>query len=126
MVVTNFLDRFIAPTDKLGPFLTNYYGIGQRRSKMLCQSVGVSYSKLIRSVPPGALKLLESSIRRTVPKDFLLRRQVNTNLLFKFNSNSLAGQRLYQGLPSHRQRTKTNARTARRLKIDFSKIILFA
>jgi len=124
LVVTNFLSRFIEESFLIGPFLTNYYGIGQKRSKMLCRSVGVPYHRPIRSVSPSALKYLERAIAKTVPKDFLLRRQVNSNLSFKYTSNSLAGQRLYQGLPSRRQRTKTNARTARRMKIDFTKIIL--
>lgn len=125
MLVTNFIARFIEESTCLGPFLTNYYGIGQRRSRMLCRSVGVAYGKRIRAIPASTLKHLEHAIARTVPKDFLLRRQVNANLSFKYSNNSLAGQRLYQGLPSRRQRTKTNARTARRMKIDFSKIILF-
>ena len=122
MICTNFLGRFVSKTDKFGPFLVRFFGIGVRGARMLCRASGLPYNQLIGPVPSHKISYLENLISSNYPKEFELRRLVSSNLYFKYLNGSKAGLRLSQGLPSRNQRSKTNAKTAKRSKIDFSKI----
>ena len=121
MVCTNFLGRLVSRGDRFGSFLVRMFGFGKARAFMLCRSGGVSYNKLIYPTPAYKISYLEKLIFSNYPREFEGRRTINANLYFKFANGSYAGLRLSQGLPSRRQRTKTNAQTSKRLKIDFSK-----
>jgi small subunit ribosomal protein S13 len=122
MVCTNFLYRFVSRHDKFGPFMVRFFGIGLKYSRVLCKSAGLRYNQRIAPTPLYKVFQLERIIKRTFPREFARRREVNSNLFFKYSSGSIAGQRLSQGLPSRRQRSKTNGQTAKRLKIDFAKL----
>jgi len=119
---TNLLGRFVNRRDRLGPFLVKIFGIGLKRSRTICLPSGLRYNQLISPTPLKKIRYLEQIVRRVIAPEFMLRRQVNANLFFKYSNGSLAGQRLAQGLPSRLQRSKTNAQTAKRLKVDFSKL----
>jgi ribosomal protein S13 len=119
---TNFLGRYVTRKDRLGPCLVRFFGIGLRRGVALCRKVGLPYNTLIAPMSLKKVRYLERLIGRRFPKEFKLRRHVNNNLYTKYANSSNAGLRLSQGLPMHHQRTKTNAQTARRLRIDVQKL----
>jgi ribosomal protein S13 len=119
---TNFLGRHVTRKDRLGPCMVRFFGIGLRRSLALCRKVGIPYNRLIAPLPLRRVRHLERLISRRFPKEFVLRRRVNNRLYAKYANSSNAGLRLSQGLPMRRQRTKTNAQTARRLRIDVHKL----
>jgi len=121
MTCTNFLGRHVNILDKLGPFMVLYYGIGVKRAKIFCNFVGLSYTTNLYSLSVDKAAYLENLVMRVCSREFELRRCVQGNLYFKYSSGSLQGLRLSQGLPANGQRTKTNAKTAKRSKIDFSK-----
>lgn len=122
MICTNFLGRFVTRSDKFGPFMVNIFGIGPRSAKMLCRAAGLPYNQLIGPALVHKILYLENLVFSSYPREFELRRLVSSNLYFKYANGSQAGLRISQGLPSHSQRSKTNAKTAKRKKIDFSKI----
>lgn len=122
MVCTNFLGRFVTRSDKFGPFIVNIFGIGPRSAKMLCRAAGLPYNQLIGPALTHKILYLENLVFSSYPREFELRRLVSSNLYFKYANGSYAGLRISQGLPARLQRSKTNAKTAKRKKIDFSKI----
>lgn len=122
MICTNFLGRFVSRSDKFGPFMSRFFGIGAGAAKILCRAAGLPYNKVIGPAPFHKIAYLEKLVFSTYPKEFESRRLVSANLYFKYSVGSVAGLRLSQGLPARFQRSKTNAKTAKRRKIDFSKI----
>jgi small subunit ribosomal protein S13 len=123
MVCTNFLSRVVLKTDQFGPFLARVFGIGVKSAKTLCRAAGLQYKDLIAPAPLHKVLYLEQLVNKSYSKEFELRRFVNANLVFKYTAGMASGLRLSQGLPARGQRSKTNAKTARRLKIDFSKLL---
>lgn len=121
MICTNFLGRHVSSSDKLGPFIVIYYGIGVKKARMFCKLAGLPYNTAIYPLEGRRMSYLESLIYRVNAREYVLRRLVSGNLYFKYSSSTKAGLRLSQGLPSRNQRSKTNASTAKRIKIDFSK-----
>jgi small subunit ribosomal protein S13 len=122
MICTNFLGYLVTRQDRFGPFLVKYFGIGAKSARLLCRASGLPYNTLIGPTPLHKVLYLENLVNSSYLKEFELRRIVSANLFFKYSSGSTAGLRLSQGLPSRFQRSKTNGQTAKKLKIDFSKI----
>jgi small subunit ribosomal protein S13 len=123
MICTNFLGRVILKTDQFGPLLVRVFGIGVKAARSLCRAAGVPYTDLVAPAPLHKVLYLEQLVAKTYLKEFELRRFVNANLVFKYTAGMASGLRLSQGLPSRGQRSKTNAKTARKLKTDFSKLL---
>ncbi len=121
MICTIFLGRHVSTSDKLGPFMVKFFGIGVSRARMVCRVSGLSYSCVLSELSDHRVSYIEGVIEKNFPKEFELKRLVNSNVYFKYSSGFLSGLRMSQGLPSYKQRTKTNARTAKKSKIDFSK-----
>jgi small subunit ribosomal protein S13 len=121
MICTNFLGRHVSASDKLGAFIVIYYGLGVRKAKIFCKFAGMPYTANLQSTPLHKVSYLETLIAGSCLKEFELRRQVSSHLYFKYSSGTFQGLRLSQGLPSNGQRSKTNAQTSKKHKIDFSK-----
>jgi small subunit ribosomal protein S13 len=121
MICTTFLGRHVSATDKIGPFIVLYFGIGVRRAAMFCKVSGISYSHNLSNLSEHKVAYIENLVEISCPKEFELRREVSSNIYFKYSSGFLAGLRMSQGLPAKKQRTKTNAQTAKKRKIDFTK-----
>jgi small subunit ribosomal protein S13 len=122
MICTNLLGRVVSKTDKFGPFLVRIFGIGVTSAKILCFASGLPYNQLIAYSPSHKIFFLENLVNSNYQREFELKRLVSSNLYFKYANGSFPGLRLHQGLPSRGQRSKTNSRTSKRNKFDFSKI----
>ena len=93
--------------------LLNIYGIGPTRARIIAARSGAVDNPKVRDLDEGQL----ARIREIVDHDYLvegeLRREVNDNLRRLVDIGAYRGVRHRRGLPSHGQRTRTNARTKR-------------
>ncbi len=93
--------------------LLNIYGIGRTRARIIAERSGAVDNPKVRDLNEGQL----ARIREIVDHDYLvegeLRREVNENLRRLVDIGAYRGVRHRRGLPSHGQRTRTNARTKR-------------
>jgi small subunit ribosomal protein S13 len=97
--------------------LSYIYGIGKKKSKFLCKSLGFSDNYLIKNLSKEQInriiKFVESSnilIESDLKKKNLL---ILKNLI---SIKSYKGLRRYQGLPVRGQRTHTNGNTSKKIK----------
>ena len=99
------------PTDKhivIG--LQSIFGIGQTRSKIICETLKIDPSTKVSELNEGELE----SIRAVVSKYEVegdLRREVAMNIKRLRDLGCYRGIRHRKSLPLRGQRTKTNART---------------
>lgn len=78
--------------------------------------MGLPYSSNILSIDSEKIAYLQHYFS-DVKLEADLRRLTGENLQFKLKIQSYSGLRLSQGLPSRGQRTKTNSRTSKKLRI---------
>ncbi|XBC37590.1 MAG: 30S ribosomal protein S13 [Buchnera aphidicola (Meitanaphis elongallis)] len=90
--------------------LMSIYGIGKKRSKLICISSGVSENITIRSLTENQVELLRNEVSKFIVEGDL-RREVNLNIKRLVDLNCYRGLRHRKNLPVRGQRTKTNART---------------
>ncbi len=90
--------------------LTYVYGIGQTRSRDICNATSLKGDIKVRELTEGDL----SKIRSEITKYGLegdLRREVSMNIKRLMDLGCYRGIRHRRGLPLRGQRTRTNART---------------
>jgi small subunit ribosomal protein S13 len=90
------------------------FGIGIRKSVLLCSIIGLSRSFPLFKVSAFKLEQIYTVIKKSVSIDRLLRKYLVLRIEKKKKINSYVGMRLFQNLPTRGQRTKTNAQTAKR------------
>lgn len=91
------------------------YGLGHNRLKNLLLKYGVSDFNSVfnnKNLEDNFNKFLDLNL---IKKEILLK---NNHLLFlkQISSGAISGYKRLRGLPSHNQRTKTNAKTNRVIK----------
>ncbi len=91
--------------------LTYVYGIGQSRSRLLLQEVGIDPDTYVRDLTDDEVIRLREAIDRDTPVEGDLRRESSQNVKRLMEIGAYRGLRHRRGLPSNGQRTKTNART---------------
>ena len=90
--------------------LTEIYGIGDRRARMICDSSGIDRTILVKNLSEAELEKL----RNEVTKFYIegdLRREVSINIKRLTDLGAYRGIRHRRGLTVRGQRTRTNART---------------
>jgi|APEBP8051072661_1049379.scaffolds.fasta_scaffold02307_3 small subunit ribosomal protein S13 len=103
--------------------LKSIYGIGKFYSKELLFRLGISKKKLFQIKDFNLLKT--RALKRYI-QNFLIienscRRFVESRHLFFFKIKSIRSLRLRWGYPIHGQRTRCNARTAKKLNLKLLK-----
>ena len=101
------------PNKHLRIALTSIYGIGLSTSDKICQSLSIDPTTKVYDLTDEQ----EEKVRKAVGEYKTggdLRNIVVTNIKLKKDSGSYQGRRHRYGLPVNGQRTKTNARTAKR------------
>ncbi len=94
----------------LGVALTHVYGIGNARSRSVCNVTGLKADIKVRELTEGDLDKVRSEITKyEVEGD--LRREVSMNIKRLMDLGCYRGIRHRKGLPLRGQRTRTNART---------------
>ena len=90
--------------------LTQIYGMGNARSKSVCEAAGVNPHSKVKDLTESEVNAIRSQIAKfAVEGD--LRREVSMNIKRLMDLGSYRGIRHRRGLPVRGQRTRTNART---------------
>ncbi|XBC39663.1 MAG: 30S ribosomal protein S13 [Buchnera aphidicola (Chaetogeoica yunlongensis)] len=90
--------------------LTDIYGIGKSRSKLICLNLEIAENTKILNLTKEKLELLRNEVLKFVIEGDL-RREVTLNIKRLQDLNCYRGSRHRKSLPVRGQRTKTNART---------------
>ncbi len=90
--------------------LLSIYGIGRTRSRMICQSTGVSPSVKMKDLTDADVDKLREGVAKFVVEGDL-RREITMNIKRLMDLGCYRGVRHRKGLPLRGQRTRTNART---------------
>lgn len=103
------------PDDKAVPIaLTRIYGIGLATSHQICDKLSIFRQCKLRDVPE--LKIVElSHLLNSMTIETELRRQTRANIANLAQIGCYRGERHKAGLPVRGQRTRTNAKIAKRL-----------
>lgn len=91
--------------------LTYIYGIGPKRSKEICEKVGVEDSRRVKDLTDDEVLKIREAIEASYQVEGDLRRKVGMNIKRLTDLGCYRGLRHRRGLPVHGQRTHTNART---------------
>ena len=91
--------------------LTYIYGVGPNRSKDILAATEISPDIRVKDLSDEQLIQLRDYIEGNYKVEGDLRREVAADIRRKVEIGSYQGIRHRRGLPVHRQRTKTNART---------------
>jgi small subunit ribosomal protein S13 len=90
--------------------LQSIYGIGRKRSKLVCIAAKVNPAAKLRELAEADIDRLRSEVQKfTVEGD--LRREVASSIKRLMDLGCYRGVRHRKGLPLRGQRTRTNART---------------
>jgi small subunit ribosomal protein S13 len=92
--------------------LTYIYGVGRSTSTRILSDTGVSPETRVQDLSETELQLLRDQISQLTTEGDL-RREVQMNIKRLQEIGSYRGMRHRRNLPSHGQRTRTNARTQR-------------
>lgn len=90
--------------------LTSIYGIGRKRSDLICKLAKVSPTAKVKDLTEAEVEAIRTQVSKyTIEGD--LRREVAMNIKRLMDLGCYRGVRHRRGLPVHGQRTHTNART---------------
>lgn len=109
------LERGLVKDNKLVYELLKVFGLGRSKSKYICGRFGLSQGMLVKDIDQGVLRDLFSYIERNFMINYELRNTVLYNIQFERTIKSYKGYRRFLKLPVRGQRTKSNAKTAKRL-----------
>ena len=102
---------------KILNILNNYYGINKNQALFLCNKYGINLNKATNSnINPFILDLIKKTIKEYCIVDDRLSYLIEDNKNDKKINKTFTGMRLIQGLPCRGQRTRSNAKTSRRLR----------
>ena len=91
--------------------LTYIYGIGQPTAQQICAALGLSPDTKVRDLTEDEVARLRDHIDATYQVEGDLRRERTQSIKRLSEIGAYRGLRHRRGLPTHGQRTKTNART---------------
>jgi small subunit ribosomal protein S13 len=91
------------------------YGIGLFRSKKICRDLGLPPEISIKNLTEFQKFTIAEKIKNEFVVEGKLEEQIKENINYYKSNGSIRGYRLRTGLPIRGQRTRTNAKTARRL-----------
>ena len=110
--------QFIADKKHIWVGLTAIYGIGKTTALAICDRAGIPTDKRVSDLSEADLDKIRQEIgHHTVEGE--LRREVAINIKQMMDLGSYKGIRHRRGLPVNGQRTKTNAKTVRRVNRKF-------
>lgn len=90
--------------------LQSIYGIGNSRSREICQQADVAPDIKVKDLSEEQVEALRAEIAK-IPVEGDLRREVSMNIKRLMDLGTYRGMRHRRGLPLRGQRTRTNART---------------
>ncbi|OBA17554.1 uncharacterized protein OGAPODRAFT_7049 [Ogataea polymorpha] len=112
-MVVHILGKAIKGKAKIGLAHT-FFGVGLKTAEKICAKVGLYPSMRMHQLNETQVMAVTKELTDMTIGSRLLQ-QVRSNIKLKRAIGSYQGLRHAMGLPVHGQRTKYNARTARRL-----------
>lgn len=100
------------PNKRLVFALTELYGVGESRSRMICEKAGIDAMKKADELTPEEENKIRGIIE-TFKIEGDLKREVSQNIKRLKDIGAYRGTRHQRRLPVRGQRTKTNSRTVR-------------
>jgi|TARA_B110000971_G_C19770698_1_gene390715 small subunit ribosomal protein S13 len=95
--------------------LTYIKGIGLSRSKLICNELAISENEYMKNLTKGQLANIVAYIRKHYKTGQKIDSDRVANIRKLMKISSYKGLRHFKGLPVRGQRTKTNAKTSRRV-----------
>jgi small subunit ribosomal protein S13 len=95
--------------------LTYIKGIGLSRSKLICKELNISSSEYMKQLTKNQLSSIVAYIRKYYKTGQKIDSDRLANIRKLIKISSYKGLRHFKGLPVRGQRTKTNAKTSRRV-----------
>ena len=90
--------------------LTAIFGIGRNTARKICKDSGVAPMVKVKDLKSDELEKIRAEVvKYSIEGD--LRREINLNIKRLRDLGAYRGIRHRRGLPTHGQRTRTNART---------------
>nr|YP_010394642.1 ribosomal protein S13 [Plasmopara halstedii]DAZ89079.1 TPA_asm: ribosomal protein S13 [Plasmopara halstedii] len=99
--------------------LTVLYGINEFQSKKICKNIGINPQITPNKLKNNHVNRLVNYINKNIKVEQLLRKIKTQRLNELVDIKSNRGIRQNQGLPVRGQRTRTNARTSKKMKKIF-------
>lgn len=112
-----FLETEISNTKKVQQSLKNVFGIGKKKTKLICKKSGISKNYIASDLLANQLILMSQNV--TDSKILItnnLKKEKFLALQKLIEIKSIKGLRKIKGLPVRGQRTHTNAKTSRKIK----------
>jgi small subunit ribosomal protein S13 len=97
--------------------LTDIFGIGLTVSRTILKVSKIDQKKLTSELLDDEIIILRDVIEQNYKVEDDLRREVKQNIIRLAQINSFRGKRHRQNLPVRGQRTRTNSRTPRRIRV---------
>ncbi len=100
--------------------LTYIYGIGFSKAKLICNLSKVNYYIKVKDINVNEIDLIRSNVMKCLIEGDL-RREVTLNIKRLIDINCYRGLRHRKHLPVRGQRSKTNAKTCKKMYKFFKK-----
>lgn len=97
--------------------LTYIYGVGPTKSRSILEKAKVDPNVRAKDLKEDELDRIRAIIEKSERVEGDLRREIQANIKRLKDINSYIGGRHAKRLPAHGQRTKTNARTRRGVRV---------
>jgi small subunit ribosomal protein S13 len=97
--------------------LTYIKGIGLSRSKLICNELNISERDYMKELTKTQLSSIVSYIRKYYKTGQKINSDRIDNIRRLIKISSYKGLRHFKGLPVRGQRTKTNSKTSRRIRV---------
>ncbi len=94
--------------------LTSIYGIGKSRAKLICDLNKINYFTKVKDLDNKQIELIRKNISNYILEGDL-RRENMLNIKRLMDLNTYRGIRHRKNLPVRGQRTKTNAKTCKKI-----------
>jgi small subunit ribosomal protein S13 len=107
----------LSNSKKLEYALTGIYGIGLTASRTILKTAQIDCTKRTSELLDEEVISLRESIEAGYKVEDDLRREIKQNVIRLSQIQSLRGKRHRQNLPVRGQRTRTNSRTPRRIRV---------
>nr|YP_009755803.1 ribosomal protein S13 [Gonatozygon brebissonii]QIQ23080.1 ribosomal protein S13 [Gonatozygon brebissonii] len=108
------------PSKKVRVALTQIFGIGPNKSLQVCDNLGISDTYFVAQLTKTQIDQMIKRMALQFLIDSELRRIIQKDIKRLIHIGCYRGFRHTEGLPLRGQRTHTNAKTSRKLKISLS------
>jgi small subunit ribosomal protein S13 len=113
--MVKIVDCEIAPSKKIRTALTSIFGIGYKKSNLLCNELGIGKAYTITNIRKRSIDKINHILDKNHILAFELHKQITRNIKKLMRNKSYRGLRHRLHYPVRGQRTKSNASTESKL-----------